>query len=113
MTHYHVTARTNLAPILAEGLRTDVGGWDTKFVWMFDDLAIAKQAADQGRWGSTAGNVILVVDVDGLDIQPDPHPGWGNRKPGWDEHAFAHAGPISASRVHELDLQLACETPTR
>lgn len=96
--HYHVTARRNADAIRSEGLRTDVGGWDTVYVWLFDDRTVAEGQAERGAWGGVRGdNVIIEVDATGLDLIPDPHPGWG--RPEIDDHAFAHAGPIPANRI--------------
>jgi hypothetical protein len=95
MTHYHITARTHVEAILAEGLRTDAEGWDTGYIWFFDCLEVARQAA-VGTWGGHRDLVILAVDTTGLAVIPDPHPGWGDDR---DHHAFAVASHVSPDRV--------------
>lgn len=93
---YHVTNRRKLPAILAEGLRRDADGWDAGFVWVVTDLGAAIETA-RGRWGGGPGeNVILGVDVRGLDLQPDPHPGFAD----WRKRvSFAYAGSIAPERV--------------
>lgn len=93
---YHATSLDRVRSIMEQGLRTDADGWDTKWVWLFDEPEYAVTMAEAKHF--TIGAVIA-VDVDGLDIVPDPHPGWGSMRPGWDEHAFAHAGTIEPSRL--------------
>lgn len=102
MIAYHVTGRPLAGKILAEGLRTDALGYDTGYVWLFDDLGLARDAIDACEtWGGYYADdlVILVIDADGLDIIADPHPGWGD--PAIDDHSFAYAGNIPADRVRE------------
>jgi len=108
-TLYHVTNHRNAASILAHGLRTtgeyaDSGGWCAGYVWAFDSLAIAIEARDAGRWG-LGGAVIIEFDAEGLDVVPDPHPGWGSMHPGWDAHAVAIAG--SGVLVPPEDLSMS------
>jgi hypothetical protein len=99
-TMWHVTSTRNEDAILAQGLRIDVGGWNTKYVWFFDDLEIALESARTGSWGGSRGdNIVLEVDVGELDVIPDPHPGWGSLHPGWDDHAFAVAGNVDPERI--------------
>jgi hypothetical protein len=66
---------------------------------MFGDQAIALEAALVGTWGGSGDNMVLVVDIEGLDVFPDPHPGWGTY---WDKHAFATSQDIPPDRIREL-----------
>lgn len=97
---WHITNRRNLNSIMHEGLRTDAPGWDTGYVWLFDNLGIAIEMARTGAWGGERGNnAILAVNVEGLALQPDPHPGWGDYR---DAHSFVVAGNISPDRISTL-----------
>lgn len=97
MILFHVTSRRNAEAILAEGLRTDVMGWNTQYVWGFDDLTIAERLAREGAWGGKRGdNAIFEVDATGLEVVPDPHPGWGDER---SDHAFAVPHSIEPERV--------------
>ena len=88
MTMYHVTGRRNVVSIMARGLRTNAAGFDAGYVWLFDDLALALAMAKRS-FGGSFDNVIIEVDVDGLDIIDDPHPGWGDWR---DAHSFVLRG---------------------
>lgn len=97
---WHVTGRPNLASILEQGLRTDADGFEAGYVWGFDDQAVAQESADTGTWGASRDNVVIRVDVAGLDVIPDPHPGWGDHR---DDHAWAVCGHVPADRVQLAD----------
>lgn len=98
---YHVTARRNAQSIMEHGLRRDWGGWDAGYVWFFDDLVLARDSKTNGNWGgSMRDNVIFELDLDGLEVVPDPHQGWG--RPALDDHAFAHPGSIPPERLRLL-----------
>lgn len=108
MIAYHVTARRNRDSIETEGLRFDpkwLAGAPgvIGYVWLFVDRDIAQQAADRGSWGGSYGdNDIWEVDVTGYDLQPDPHPGWGTLRPGWDDASRVVVGPIPSDRIRRL-----------
>lgn len=93
---YHVTNRRNVPAILTEGLRKDATGWDAGYVWLLTDLGAAIATA-RGRWGGEPGdNAILGVDVRGLALLPDPHPGFAD----WRKCvSVAFPDHIPASRV--------------
>lgn len=77
MKGWHVTSKRNRDGIAAEGLRKDVMGWDTQYVWFFTDRAQADRSAREGLWGGRQGdNDIWEIDLTGFDVLPDPHPGW-------------------------------------
>lgn len=101
MKGYHVTARRHRESIDELGLRTDADGWDARFVWFFLDEAIARAAASNERtWGGgNSGNDIWAIDLDGLDLLPDPHAGWGSSRPGWDDAARALPHHVDRSRL--------------
>lgn len=100
MTHFHVTAASRVPSILARGLVTDADGWDAGYSWFFDDRAIALAAIAPGQtWGGTRDLVVLEVDLTGLPVVPDPHPGWGDHR---DAHAFAVTCPVEPERVRCL-----------
>lgn len=97
--HFHVTGRPNVDAILTEGLRTDAAGFDARYVWLFDDEQVAREAADGTCWGGHTDLVVLRVDTTGIDVIPDPHPGWGDDR---DTHAAAVASNIPADRVEVI-----------
>lgn len=100
MKLFHVTARRNAEAILEEGLRVDVMGWNTGFVWGFDDLTMATEATKLS-WGLSRGdNVIFEIDTIGLTVVPDPHPGWGDER---DNHSFAVPHSIEPTRIRLLE----------
>lgn len=100
MKLFHVTNWRNVEPILSEGLRVDAMGWNTGYVWGFDDLAVAERMSVIGVWGAERGpHAILEVDVTGLRIVPDPHAGWGDER---DDHSFAVPHSIEPERINLL-----------
>lgn len=100
MKLYHVTDHRNLESILEHGLRTDWMGWDTGFIWGFDDETVARHSAASGCWSIQGRTSVLTLDVSGLPVIPDPHPGWGDDR---DRHAFAVPHSIEPSRIQVLD----------
>lgn len=107
---YHVTASRNRTSIERAGLLTkppliyESGkveeGWDAGMIWFFVDLDVAKEAANAPTWGGgLGGNEVWMIDLDGLDVIPDPHPGWGNFRPGWDDVARAVRQDIEPERL--------------
>lgn len=99
MKMFHVTGAPLVDKILAEGLRSDALGYDTGYVWLFDNRDVAEKAVDGCRtWGGYPKDelVILEVDTTGLDVIPDPHNGWGDER---DLHSFAYAGNVPPDRV--------------
>lgn len=101
-TMYHVTPRSCADSILTQGLRTDGAGWDARYVWFFDDLDLALTSARvTGTWGGVRGpHAVIAVDVTGLPVIPDPHPGWGDDR---DDHAYALAGHVPADRLSRVE----------
>lgn len=94
---FHVTGARHLEAIRTQGLRTDAEGWDAGYVWFFDDFDIATAAGQPHHlWGGTREHVIIEFDLTGLDVVPDPHPGWGDER---DAHAFAVAHSVEAERI--------------
>lgn len=96
-TLYHVTGRPNVAAILTEGLRTDAMGWDAGYVWGFDSVELALELARTTRaWGGHRDLVVLELDATGLEVVPDPHPGWGDDR---DRHAWAIPASVPPERL--------------
>lgn len=107
MKGWHVTSRRNREGIAASGLRTDVGGWDTKYVWFFIDFDIAQQSARMGAWGGHLGdNDIWEIDLTDLFVRPDPHPGWGSTRPGWDDAARVVTNHIDPERLTLVEVSV-------
>ena len=96
---YHLTGRRNRDSITTHGLRPDpVGG----YVWIFTDPTTAHAHATDSFGGSQGDNDLWVIDLDGLALLPDPHPGW----PGTTSHVIA--GHISPHRLTRIPI-----TPTQ
>ena len=97
MIGYHVSPTRNRDAIAREGLRTDAMGWDAGFVWFFLDRAVAEQAARTGSWGGVRGHHdVWEIDLSGLDVMDDPHPGFVGA---WGEASRALAQHVAAARV--------------
>jgi hypothetical protein len=99
VTHWHVTNRRVANAILAEGLRTDADGWNSGYVWLFDDLSVALRSAADNWGGDRGDNVVFAVDTTGYALAPDHHPGFGDDR---DRHAFTVPHSIPADRVRLL-----------
>jgi hypothetical protein len=81
---YHVTPSRNRASIEQEGLRLSDPFWGPdkpRHVWLFDNIEDAK--ARLGKfWGDLGvDNDLWEVDVEGYEVEPDPHPGYGAEGP--------------------------------
>lgn len=70
---WHVSPRRNRESIEARGLLLSETA--SHYVWIFADFADALRAQGQ-RWGGCPWPDLYEVDVDGLTLLPDPHPGW-------------------------------------
>lgn len=105
MTGWHVTNKINRDGIKAEGLRKDVMGWDTGYVWFFTERAQAERSAATGSWGLSRGNNdIWEIDLDGYEVLPDPHPGWGEDR---SNRCVAHSIPSDRIRLLVAHEQVA------
>lgn len=94
---YHVSSRSNRESIQKNGLRPDpMYSEDTGYVWFFDSLdeAISKVG---GNWSSTSKNDIWELDVSGLNVQRDPHPGWQGVK------SWVVIGKVSPDRIRLVE----------
>lgn len=74
-TMYHLSPSRNRDSITRHGLCLADDG-TTPWVWLFADERDARRFLP-GSFGLSRGhNDLWAADVDGLDILPDPHPGW-------------------------------------
>lgn len=80
MIGYHISARRNRESILAHGLRTESPMTSEQFagtapcrLWLFVDRAQA-EAMLGGNWGGSRGdNDLWQLDLEGVELHPDPH----------------------------------------
>ena len=97
MKGWHISAAANRASIAETGLRRDGGGWDAGFIWFFVDRPTAEKMAEGRAWGGfRGGNDVWGIDLSGLDVLPDPHPGWGDER---DEVARAVVVNVEPERL--------------
>lgn len=101
MTGWHLSPSHNRASIAAAGLLTaEPGGWpDHGMVWLFVEQAVAEDASRRGTWGGSRGLDVWQVELGGLEVEPDPHPGWGKLRPGWDAAARVVRANIEPGRL--------------
>ena len=71
--YFHISPARNRASILREGLR--LSDSPSKYVWLLDSRAEALRLAGK-RWAASAVNDVYEVDASGLEVIPDPHPGF-------------------------------------
>jgi hypothetical protein len=92
---YHISPRSNRASILRDGLR--LSDSPSPYVWLFRDRNFAKDM--MAKW-SPRGNVpmdLWIVNVSGLDLQPDPHPGGPEYGEG---QSWISTAPIPTERLY-------------
>jgi hypothetical protein len=93
-TMYHISPARNRESILANGLRV----WDgpSPYLWLLADPTVAHEKAGQ-TWGGSRDNDVWAVDTNGIELQPDPHPGFSD--PHHKANSFISTVPIPPERV--------------
>lgn len=107
MIGYHVTGDGVAERIAAEGIVSikRLEGWGDDLVWLFLDRDAALDVRSGYRRGQAAA--IITVDLDGLDVQADPHTHYehGDVMDGY-ESAVVVPGTVPVERV--LDISIYC-----
>jgi hypothetical protein len=99
--HYHVAPQENRDSIEQHGLKqSDI---DQTHIWMFDDAELANEMGKKG-WGPRGPNDVWEINTEGLQLQPDPHPGWS--PPSLMQHSWAATEPISPERLRRLAVHI-------
>ena len=106
---WHVSSPRNRRSIEAEGLRSDPFYQNIprhqRHIWLFTSRDVAEEATKPvpHGFGTRKRRADLWrADVSGMEMQPDPHPGWGSLRPGWDEASRVVSEPIPPERVKRM-----------
>jgi hypothetical protein len=98
MTYWHLSPRRNRESIEAQGLLVDADSAGSPYVWVFDDREVA-EGKTSGAWGGSREIDLWEVDLDGFDVEPDPHPGWTGIK-SWVVDRRVPAGAVTLQEAN-------------